>query len=151
MMDSAIMQKGEPMSRAIDAEALSEVLMRKLGNRSMQGFGKGLLLANSCVIHAPTIEPEPQWTPVSERFPDKDGWYICSIKDERVNSLYWDNRRARWVDNVRIHMFDLYTIRSKLTNEEIRMEQEAVYWDGWVTAWMPLPEPYKGGEQDGSD
>ena len=95
-----------------------------------------------------TLQPEPQWTPVSERFPDKDGWYICSIKDERVNSLYWDNRRARWVDNVRIHMFDLYTIRSKLTNEEIRMEQEAVYWDGWVTAWMPLPEPWEEGGQE---
>lgn len=101
------------------------------------------VLVEWLVGKSPPAQPEPHWIPVSERLPDKDGWYICSLKDERVNSLYWDNRRAIWVDNVRKYMFDLYTIRSKLTNKEIGMEQEAVYWDGWVTAWMPLPEPYR--------
>ena len=44
--------------RAIDADALSKKLLEELHNRSMQGFGKGLMIANSCVINAPTIEPE---------------------------------------------------------------------------------------------
>lgn len=110
-------------------------------NINEYGFVKGL--AELALKSVPPAQPEPHWIPVSERLPDKYGWYICSLKDERVNSLYWDNRRAIWVDNVRKYMFDLYTIRSKLTNKEIGMEQEAVYWDGWVTAWMSLPAPYR--------
>lgn len=44
--------------RLIDADALSKKIMDELHNRSMQGFGKGLIIANSCVINAPTIEPD---------------------------------------------------------------------------------------------
>jgi len=95
------------------------------------------------------LREQTKWISVSERLPDKYGWYICSLKDGRVNFLYWDNQRAIWVDNVRKNMFELYTIRSKLTNKEISMEQEAVYWDGWVIAWMPLPEPYKTESEEG--
>lgn len=42
--------------RLIDADALSKKLLEELHNRSMHGFGKGLMIANSCVINAPTIE-----------------------------------------------------------------------------------------------
>jgi len=79
------------MSRAIDAEALREVLMRELGNRSMQGFGKGLLLANSCVIHAPTIEPERKtgkWINANDGKWNTVEVLKCSVCGEIDNRMY---------------------------------------------------------------
>lgn len=93
------------------------------------------------VENAPTVEPQ-QWIPCSERLPDSCGWYICSIKDGRVNALYYANQLG-WIDNVRKYMFELYDIRSKLTGTEVTPDQEAVDWNDWVMAWMPLPTPYR--------
>ena len=30
-------------------------------------------------------QPEPPWIPVTERLPEKYGWYLCTLKDGRVN------------------------------------------------------------------
>ena len=91
----------------------------------------------------PTIEPEQWWIPCSERSPKKYGWYQVTLKDGRVNRLYYDYKNDRWIDNVRKHMFELYDIYSKSTHKRITEEKEDVYWDDWVIAWMPLPEPYR--------
>ena len=89
----------------------------------------------------PSVKPDfHHWIPCNERLPDEHAWYLCSIKDNRVNAFYWNG--TSWVDNVRKNMFDLYDIRSKLTGNEITPGQEAVFWDGWVIAWQPLPKPY---------
>lgn len=88
----------------------------------------------------PPVQIEPQWILCSEKQPEKYGWYICSIKGGNVNTLYYTGKT--WIDNVRKNMFELYNITSKLTGEKISPEKSSVYWDGWVIAWMPLPEPY---------
>ncbi|MBR3361431.1 MAG: hypothetical protein IKG39_08840 [Lachnospiraceae bacterium] len=81
------------------------------------------------------------WIPVSERLPEKYGWYLCTLKDDRVNELYYSN--GIWLDNAKKHLFDLYDIRSRFTGEIVEPEQESVYWTDWVTAWMPKPESFK--------
>lgn len=85
-----------------------------------------------------------QWIPVSEKLPEKYGWYQVTLKDGRVSRLYYDYKGDRWIDNVRKHIFELYDIYSKITHKRITEEKEDVYWDDWVVAWMPLPEPWKG-------
>lgn len=88
----------------------------------------------------------PMWIPCSERLPEKYGWYQVTLKDGRVSRLYYDYKGDRWIDNVRKHMFELYDIYSKITHKRITEEKEDVYWDGWVVAWMPMPEPWKEDE-----
>lgn len=96
------------------------------------------------VLKLPTVQSEQQWIPCNERPPERYGWYLCTLKDGRVNCYYWDNK-GKWVDNGKKHFFDLYNIRSRYTGEEIDPEQEgSVYWTDWVIAWMDLPEPYQG-------
>ena len=98
-----------------------------------------------------SAQSEPKWIPVTERLPEKYGWYLCTLKDTRVNSYYWNNK-GEWVDNGKKHFFELYNISSRYTGENITAEQEgSVYWTDWVIAWMPLPEPWKEGEQGRSD
>lgn len=82
------------------------------------------------------------------RPPKKYGWYQVTLKDGRVNRLYYDYKSDRWIDNVRKHMFELYDIYSKSTHKRITEEKEDVYWDDWVIAWMPLPQPYKERQKD---
>ena len=90
------------------------------------------------VYDAPTIEPEPQWIPCSERLPDaplrKTGdedfeWFegeqvlICD-KDGLIHVAYI----------VKDYIFnDIYWCATDV--DELRGEE--------VKAWMPLPAPYK--------
>lgn len=71
---------------------------------------------------APTIKPEPQWIPCSERLPEKEGNYLTTVqptynhaKDIRI--AHWS---SRWVGYVKSE----------------------------IIAWMPLPEPYKEGQDE---
>ena len=105
----------------------------------------------SAKLHVSQMERSSQyyhggWIPCSERLPKKPGWYICSIKDGRVNSLYYEQRLG-WINTAKKHMFELYDIYSKLTGTKIKPEQECIDWNGLVIAWMPLPEPYQGGNE----
>lgn len=66
-------------------------------------------------------EKENGWIPVSERLPETSGTYQVTCMDGRIyRSTYakFQNKLKRW---------ELTGARS--------------YWK--VTAWMPLPEPYK--------
>lgn len=63
---------------------------------------------------------EQRWIPVSERLPEKNGVYIVSYEDA-VTWLEWFN--GKW-----------FFYPSNPAREET----------GTITAWMPLPEPYRG-------
>lgn len=71
--------------------------------------------------HLEQDEKENGWIPVSERLPEASGTYQVTCMDGRIyRSTYakFQNKLKRW---------ELTGARS--------------YWK--VTAWMPLPEPYK--------
>ena len=73
----------------------------------------------------PSAQPEPQWIPCSERLPEKDGRYQVTRYDYVANTEFID----------------------------ILWHEENLWWnrhstgDYAVTAWMPLPEPYKRGQE----
>jgi hypothetical protein len=68
----------------------------------------------------PAAQPKRgKWIPVSERLPEEEGHYLVTD----------DSGGEKWVDS---SMF-------------IRCDDGSVYWDFVnVTAWMPLPGPWKG-------
>ena len=135
------------MSRCIDADALSKKLLEELHNRSMQGFGKGLMIANSCVINAPTIEPEPHWIPFKtrplteeekEEHPEWDCILDCKLPDDGQAILVSINLRGHEC----VQYDEFYSDDGSYLDSGYEIGTEAV-------AWMPLPEPYKEGAQDG--
>ena len=63
-----------------------------------------------------------KWIPCSERMPDRTGRYL-------VTNRKWGEWETTW---------NIYYA-----------DKEAWLWDTEIVAWMPMPEPYKEGEQDG--
>ena len=75
------------------------------------------------IMDLPSVEQEPKWIPISERLPEDEQEILFSTKTGRVHSgKYHDDDSAnQW-----------YSHRDKCRA-----------WNNVVSAWMPLPEPYK--------
>lgn len=74
------------------------------------------------------------WIPCSERLPEEDGQYIITVKYKHVDGyddIYAEH--GEWSDG----KWDMFCFGHCGEVESI-------------TAWMPLPEPYKGDEHDDS-
>jgi hypothetical protein len=72
--------------------------------------------------------PNGGWIPVSERLPEDRELVLFSTKTDRVfeGRYFDDNTDHQW-----------YAFRD-----------ECFAWNNVVTAWMPLPEPYKAESED---
>lgn len=80
---------------------------------------------NVAIDAQPTIDAvRVEWIPCEERLPNRQGHYICTCKDgskyKRTTTVKWSNG---W----------------QLTGSR-------AYWI--VLAWMPLPEPWKGADDE---
>jgi hypothetical protein len=85
------------------------------------------------VKETPAADVEPRWIPCSERLPEEicdsywvctDSGYQCECRWTNINP-FWTNLTTDWHWNI----FDIPQYTS-------------------VIAWMPLPEPYKGGAEE---
>lgn len=74
----------------------------------------------------PSVQPEPKWIPCSELYPEESGKYLITAWDGtfcRTTHATFQKRGSRW----------------ELTGRR-------AYWK--VLAWMPLPEPWIGEENE---
>ena len=74
----------------------------------------------------PPVTPQPKighWIPVSEELPDKEGYYLCSVRYMYPPYNFFEPEKVKYMDDVTIQKFD----------GEFNIE---------VKAWMPLPESY---------
>ena len=100
--------------RLIDADALYETLVT--GDiRETQQFCFPCKKVLEAIDAQPTVDPQPQWIPVTERLPDKDGRYL-------VTNSHWGAYEVDW---------------------NIFFNNQGWLCEKGVIAWMPLPEPYK--------
>ena len=72
------------------------------------------------------VNPQPKtghWIPVSKELPDKEGYYLCSVRYMYPPYNFFEPEKVKYMDDVTIQKFD----------GEFNIE---------VTAWMPLPPCY---------
>ena len=95
------------------------------------------------VEHAPTVKSKPQWIPFKtrpltkeekEEHPEWDGILDCKLPDDGQRILV--NVSVRGHESVQYDEF--YTDDGSYLDSGYEIGTEA-------TAWMPLPEPYRGG------
>jgi len=100
----------------------------------------------------PSAQPEQRWIPCSERLPEDIRPVIVTWKNTDPKSYYqyivgkhftgtacYKNGKWYWYSSTTEDMLAEY---GRYDSEEFDEAIECI-------AWMPLPEPYKGGEQDG--
>ena len=61
------------------------------------------------------------WIPVTERLPEPGEWVLCSCRSNIIEVLRYDSAMDDWDSQM----------------------PERCYMKGFVTHWMPLPEPHK--------
>lgn len=136
------------MARLIDADALKRVLVVEWNLHDSDEFAnkdvwKALELA-------PTVHPEQpkigKWTPCKERLPDKDGDYLVTFEKGYAEDYGFSD--------IGIAPFEVDCEGFGIWQEHFHPVSLGSLGSEWVeipvTAWMPLPEPYKE-EEDGND
>ena len=116
--------------RLIDADKL----IARLNYCVKEGLGETIAHTFRHMIEdAPT---ENEWIPVIERLPEKYGMYLCSVPmDEEYTAV-----------EILTYGKPVLPMNSGDGVGWYYTDSEGdYYWDG-VTAWMPLPPAYKGGD-----
>ena len=87
------------------------------------------------LISLPSADRPTEWIPVSERLPDAEygegDSVLCCTETGLMYILYWDG--GNWCVP---------------TGEQHIWVNQKTGWHDRVIAWMPLPTPYKGGEDE---
>lgn len=85
--------------RTIDADALKDRVLKWMpsdpcGIEEKEFSFEADIVASLMmeIEEAPTIEPEPHWIPISERLPEKDGYYLVSKDDKRFFNALKPNK-----------------------------------------------------------
>lgn len=133
--------------RPIDADALLERMKKAMeSGRNLNGT------FHLYIEHAPTItRPTGEWIPVSERLPedirpviitwkntDPASYYQYIVGKHFIGTGHYCNGKWYWYSSV---CEDLLAEYGKSDIDEM---DEAIE----VVAWMPLPTPYKGGDDE---
>ena len=121
------------ISRRAAIDALAKFVPYAICDESTESYTNGLTDAYNLICQLPSAQPDPHWIPCSERLPEEgnksywictDGGYQCECRWTNVNH-FWTNLTTDW----HWHIMDVPQYSK-------------------VVAWMPLPEPYREGEQD---
>ena len=83
-------------------------------------FDDNVEVADYLIANGVTLQ---KWIPVTERLPEGMDWVACACKDGEIRILCYDYIMDDW---------------------DIHDRPNSCYAKGFVTHWMPLPEPPKG-------
>lgn len=140
--------------RLIDADALWNALNDAGGTGAehgswADGWDKAIDEAICLVEKAPAVEPAQQWIPVTERLPENAAHLGAFCPRHMVMTKY--GVTEGWYNPDKESWFILFWFMTeRLLEHEIsfgsgdvpRMLKVPIH-TGVVTAWMPLPKPYK--------
>ena len=126
-------EEQEPCSDAISRQAVLDLIEHYnsdgLGS-VFYGYEEGVKFADA-VNKLPPVTPQSKtghWIPVSEKLPDKEGYYLCSVRYMYPPYNFFEPEKVKYMDDVTIQKFD----------GEFNIE---------VKAWMPLPTSFEPQER----
>lgn len=105
---------------------------------------EGIMIARRIVKNLPPAQPERIWILCDERMPEEHEWigtkkFGTTMSDE-VYVTFENSKGERFTKHLHFHNGEL--------SRYDKAHMDAWFKDYKPIAWMPLPEPYKEGEQD---
>lgn len=126
------------MSKYIDAERLKQFLKpREWGTPDERWVPEHEI--GAMLDYFPAADVAPRWIPVTEQLPEKYGQYLVTFIPSG-GTLWTKVLIARYSDLMGIAKPSFH-IGEVGKNSFTNISEQ-------VIAWMPLPEPYKGGEKE---
>lgn len=112
------------MTMRMTNERAKELLQEQIDRYGQEYDAEGIEALETAI----NVLEQTRWIPVSERLPEDEQEILFSTKMGRVHSgKYHDDDSA---------------------NQWYSHEDKCRAWNNVVTAWMPLPEPYKAESED---
>jgi len=128
------------MSDLISRQAAIDALDKRFDSIPIEQTTEILLLRKD-LRNLPSADV-PHWIPCSERLPEEYGEFLVTMTEKaKAKDLGFG------IDETYIRKMQYNSNGWQLPRHIPSWINEAVKDE--VLAWMPLPEPYKGGEQDG--
>ena len=94
------------------------------------------MTADVVIIDEAVCRPRGEWIPVSERLPEEYGEYLVTVREKYSWDEEWDYKNdLAYYKGSYIGVWD--------TSIDWKEGQEVE-----ITAWMPLPDAYKGGDTE---
>ena len=90
------------------------------------------------------IESEPEWIPVEEKLPEQHDSIFVGKKWIRWQECMWKKESDKVLVTVEKKDIEATVLTANTHDGEWLGEFGIIHPDARVTAWMPLPEPYKG-------
>ena len=122
----------EPCGDAISRQAVQDYIAKYLSQYLYNDVREAVEVIDEYIGELPSVTPQPKtghWIPVSEKLPDKEGYYLCSVRYMYPPYNFFEPEKVKYMDDVTIQKFD----------GEFNIE---------VKAWMPLPPCYKPQESE---
>lgn len=104
------------------ADAIDAVRKCVVESELLSDWNKAMESAQELLSALPSADAVQGWIPVSERLPEKDGWYLVTVRGYET------------VTDVSLYSADGCAWGDVSTKQK-------------VIAWQPLPTPYKGGAE----
>ena len=135
--------------KALEQEPCDDCISREEAIKAcLDGWNKGYKEILEDIRNLPSVNPSPcDWIPVSERLPEKRGSYLVTQK-----AIFPGHILRRIVGYaLNLHDVDEYDFKGKKRPGWYEYDIEWGYRElEDITAWMPLPEPYKA-ESEGKE
>ena len=137
--------------RAVDADALKR-RAQKIATEAwkMKIEAKVETILNQFIDwinEAPTIQAEPHWIPVTERLPENNNPVNVTWVNRNPEVYYMDIKDKPFTATAHYykgHWYWYSSVTQDFLDEYGKCESELVDKDVEITAWMPLPEEYRG-------
>ena len=118
----------DAVNNAFDRETLLAVFVRSIALRAIRDM--------------PSVQPEPQWIPVSERMPEEhESMFAKYYNTPKWNNSMWLKESDKMLVSVEVPGNEIIVDTAKMLDGKWFFGLSFV--DKKVIAWMPLPEVYK--------
>ena len=128
------------MSDLISRQAAIDALSKAgLINYAATGDGNGMIQAVNVIKELPSAQPEQRWIPCSERLPEE--------KDAGILKKLGTEKKSEYVLATVEVKGERMTVTACTHDGKWDWNMKYAFPDFNIVAWMPLPEPWKGGRE----